>query len=56
MPSNRPLLGRANRLRSAVPGALPPLIGVRKRIAGEAGYTEVGPVRLPFTVEGTTLV
>src|SRR6185369_11916290 len=24
-------------------GALPPLAGVRKRIAGESGYTEVGP-------------
>ena len=36
-------------------GVLPPLAGVRKRIAGASGYTEVGPVRLPFTVEGTTL-
>jgi ferritin-like metal-binding protein YciE len=36
-------------------GVLPPLAGVRKRIEGGSGYTEVGPVRLPFTVEGTTL-
>jgi ferritin-like metal-binding protein YciE len=36
-------------------GALPPMVGVRKRIAGESGYTELGPVRLPFSVEGTTL-
>ena len=36
-------------------GALPPLVGVRKRIAGKAGWTDVGPVRLPFRVEGLQL-
>ena len=36
-------------------GALPPLAGVRKRIAGDRGYTEIGPLRVPFEVAGTTL-
>jgi ferritin-like metal-binding protein YciE len=36
-------------------GALPPLVGVRKRIHGTRGETIVGPVRLPFRVEGLTL-
>jgi ferritin-like metal-binding protein YciE len=36
-------------------GALPPLVGVRKRIAGDAGWTQVGRVRVPFRVEGRRL-
>ena len=36
-------------------GALPPLAGVRKRIAGDRGYTELGRVRVPFGVEGRRL-
>ena len=36
-------------------GALPPLVGVRKRIGGARGETIVGPVRLPFRVDGRTL-
>jgi hypothetical protein len=35
-------------------GLVPPL-PIRKRIAGDSGVTLVGPVRLPFRVEGTTL-
>jgi ferritin-like metal-binding protein YciE len=36
-------------------GALPPMVGVRKRIAGPEGWTEFGPVRMPFRVEGRRL-
>lgn len=36
-------------------GALPPMPGVRKRIAGERGVTIAGPARLPFRVEGLRL-
>jgi ferritin-like metal-binding protein YciE len=36
-------------------GAVPPLAGVRKRIRGRRGETIVGPLRLPFRVEGLTL-
>jgi ferritin-like metal-binding protein YciE len=36
-------------------GLLPPLLGVRKRIAGARGHTLAGPVRVPFRVEGLTL-
>ena len=36
-------------------GALPPVAGVRKRIAGTNGWTEVGRVRVPFRVEGRRL-
>jgi ferritin-like metal-binding protein YciE len=36
-------------------GALPPLAGVRKRIRGRRGETIVGPLRLPFRVDGLTL-
>jgi ferritin-like metal-binding protein YciE len=36
-------------------GALPPMTGVRKRIAGARGHTVAGPVRLAFRVEGTSL-
>lgn len=38
-----------------VSGALPPMYGVRKRIAGERGVTLVGPVALPFRVRGLSL-
>jgi hypothetical protein len=36
-------------------GVLPPMAGVRKEILGSAGHTVVGPVRLPFAVEGRSL-
>jgi hypothetical protein len=36
-------------------GLLPPMVGVRKRITGEKGVTTVGPLRLPFDVEGRSL-
>ncbi len=37
-------------------GALPPMVGVTKRIAGSRGETRVGPlVRMPFLVEGLSL-
>jgi hypothetical protein len=36
-------------------GLLPPMAGVRKEIVGAAGVTIVGPVRLPFAVEGRSL-
>jgi len=36
-------------------GALPPMVGVRKRISGDRGVTLAGPARLPFRVEGLTL-
>jgi hypothetical protein len=37
-------------------GLLPPMYGVRKRIAGGRGETRVGPlVGLPFVVRGTAL-
>jgi hypothetical protein len=36
-------------------GALPPMIGVRKVIAGAAGVTTAGPLRFPFAVEGRSL-
>ena len=37
-------------------GLLPPLVGVRKRIAGDRGWTEVGPLPgVPFRVDGHTL-
>ena len=39
-----------------VSGALPPMVGVRKQIDGDAGYTELAGVRLPFRVEGSRLV
>lgn len=39
-----------------VSGALPPVVGVRKQIDGDAGYTELAGVRLPFHVEGRRLV
>jgi hypothetical protein len=38
-----------------VGGALPPMIGVRKRIAGDRGETLVGKLRLPFDVRGDEL-
>jgi hypothetical protein len=37
-------------------GALPPMIGVRKRIAGDRGWTTVGPLPgVPFDVSGLEL-
>ena len=37
-------------------GALPPLIGVRKRIAGTTGSTAIGPLPgVPFDVVGHSL-
>ena len=36
-------------------GLLPPLVGVRKRIAGTRGRTIVGPLRMGFEVRGTEL-
>ena len=36
-------------------GLLPPMAGVRKEISGSSGVTTVGPLRLPFTVEGRAL-
>lgn len=39
-----------------VGGALPPLLGVRKRIAGARGVTALGPLPgLPFDVRGLSL-
>jgi hypothetical protein len=38
-----------------VGGALPPMIGVRKRIDGDRGATLVGRLRLPFDVRGNEL-
>jgi hypothetical protein len=38
-----------------VSGVLPPLLPIRKRISAGAGVTRIGPLRLPFRVEGTTL-
>jgi ferritin-like metal-binding protein YciE len=36
-------------------GALPPMVGVRKRIHGTQGETLAGPVRMPFDVSGNEL-
>jgi hypothetical protein len=36
-------------------GLLPPMVGVRKEIAGGAGVTTAGPLRFPFRVEGRSL-
>jgi hypothetical protein len=36
-------------------GLLPPLLPIRKQIGPEAGVTRIGPLRLPFRVEGRTL-
>jgi hypothetical protein len=38
-----------------VSGLLPPLLPIQKRIGADAGVTSIGPLRLPFRVEGTTL-
>jgi hypothetical protein len=38
-----------------VGGLLPPMVGVRKEIAGGAGVTTAGPLRFPFSVEGRRL-
>ena len=37
-----------------VSGLLPP-VAMRKRVDGDSGVTQVGPLRLPFRVVGTTL-
>lgn len=34
---------------------LPPMVGVGKEIRGERGWTTLGPVRMPFRVQGRTL-
>jgi hypothetical protein len=36
-------------------GALPPLVGMRKRISGTRGETLLGPLRMPFEVRGNEL-
>ena len=36
-------------------GLLPPMIGVGKTIEGDHGHTTLGPLRVPFRVEGHTL-
>jgi hypothetical protein len=36
-------------------GLLPPMVGVRKQIAGARGVTALGPLRLPFHVDGLRL-
>jgi hypothetical protein len=38
-----------------VDGLMPPLPGVRKRIAGDRGETRVGPLHWPFDVVGLEL-
>jgi ferritin-like metal-binding protein YciE len=38
-----------------VSGVLPPMVGVRKRIGGDVGSTLMGPVRVRFDVDGTSL-
>ena len=38
-----------------VSGALPPMLGVRKRISGARGSTRLGALPLPFEVDGLTL-
>jgi hypothetical protein len=38
-----------------ISGLLPPLLPIRKRIADAAGETRIGPLRLPFRVEGSRL-
>jgi hypothetical protein len=36
-------------------GALPPMVGVRKRIEGNRGVTLAGPLRMRFEVRGLEL-
>jgi hypothetical protein len=38
-----------------VSGALPPMLGVRKRVEGSRGATLVGPLAVPFETDGRTL-
>jgi hypothetical protein len=38
-----------------ISGLLPPLLPIRKHIAGAAGVTRIGPLRLAFDVERRTL-
>jgi hypothetical protein len=40
---------------SRVSGLLPPMIGVRKIVAGDRGWTALGPVRASFDVVGNEL-
>ena len=53
MGSHMPLDGVWNVERAG--GALPPMVGVRKRIRGTTGETIAGPVRMRFDVRGRTL-
>ena len=36
-------------------GLLPPMLGVGKTIDGARGYTTLGPLRVPFRIQGLTL-
>jgi len=36
-------------------GLLPPMLGVGKAIEGDSGHTTLGPLRVPFRVEGLIL-
>lgn len=36
-------------------GLLPPIVGVTKRVDGDRGETRLGPLRLPFRVDGDEL-
>ncbi|MGH3034622.1 MAG: hypothetical protein ACRDON_08710 [Gaiellaceae bacterium] len=38
-----------------VSGLLPPMVGVRKRISGGRGETLVGPIPIPFRVDGLAI-
>ena len=55
VPSERELDGVWRVVRTG--GLLPPLVGVRKRIANGRGETRLGPLPgAPFSVEGLSLV
>lgn len=45
--------GRWNVRRTG--GLLPPMLGVGKTIEGDRGHTTLGPLRVPFQVDGLTL-
>jgi len=36
-------------------GVLPPMLGIRKKIAGREGVTTAGPLKFPFAVAGRSL-
>lgn len=38
-----------------VDGLLPPMPGIRKHISGGRGETQIGPLAVSFTVNGSTL-